>query len=340
MLIQQKGNSPKIWILTNASKTIIKTIKRAGYYSTGAACIDCKTKAYIFDPSEDKILQQTENKFQDLVTESNIFEVNGKVIQFTRDYGDNPPTINIYDASSGAIISDTQDFIAQHDELKSGIIHLNYSRFYGTITFDTKDGQKNLIYCPQKDKIYVDNSKMDEDLASDAGDGQGIICELKSGTHDKRYNLWKVTASKKDLILRKSSFLSYIGEPSHIKLVSKDAETETVSDKIYLQGIIYYQDDNIAVIIYVDQAGKTADRIMTCIDLSSGKDLWTVNQDRLFSFMKIDETKNTYNGFDATKDKISVRKDGNLVTLSFLGGGIMGFDSETGKKLWALEIHN
>ena len=60
----------------------------------------------------------------------------------------------------------------------------------------------------------------------------------------------------------------------NLKMINPDATTEMVSNKVYLQGIIYYQDDETAVIIYVDEAGKTANRIMTCIDIKTGKEKW------------------------------------------------------------------
>ena len=170
-------------------------------------------------------------------------------------------------------------------------------------------------------------------------DGNGILCGLKSKTGDKRYQLWKVTAPKKNLVKDESSYMSFMGDQERLKVFKYPGETELVSDKIYLQGIIYYQDDDIAVVIYVDQAGKTANRLMTCIDLKSGKEKWTLNQDSLFSFMKIDELKNSGSGFDSTKDKIAVKKSGNLLALTFIGGGIMGLDIDSGKKLWSLEIH-
>ena len=339
VVIPQNGGNPKIWILTDASKTAIVTHKRPGQYSTGSECIDCRTRAFIYETGTDKILNKTDNPFNDLVTESNIFGVNGKILQFTHGYHDALPRINIYDANTGSMLSETKDFIDMHEELKSGIVSLSYSNYSQTISFDTKDGQKNLIYSPVTDKIYTNESKLSEDIAAGTPDGTGIACGLKSATKDKRYKLWKVTAPRKNLITKRSTYISYIGEQRTLDVFAPDAKTELVSDKIYLQGIIYYQDEDIAVIIYVDQAGKTANRIMTCVDLHSGNEKWTVNPDGLFSFMKIDENQKTDSGFDYTKDRIKIRKSGNILALTFLGGGIMGFDSESGKKLWTLEIH-
>ena len=51
ILVPVTGSTPRLFILTDASKTYIETKKRPGYYSTGAACIDCKTIAYLYDPA-------------------------------------------------------------------------------------------------------------------------------------------------------------------------------------------------------------------------------------------------------------------------------------------------
>src|SRR5688572_23414701 len=49
VLVPAGGNSSKLFILTDASKKYIETTKRPGYYSTGTACVDCKTMVYIYD---------------------------------------------------------------------------------------------------------------------------------------------------------------------------------------------------------------------------------------------------------------------------------------------------
>jgi hypothetical protein len=83
--------------------------------------------------------------------------------------------------------------------------------------------------------------------------------------------------------------------------------------------------------------GKKADRMMTCID-NTGKEKWTIPQSELFSKMKIDEEKNSSSSFSDTYDRIGVIRSGNLVVLKLENEGIMGFDYNTGKKLFTLDI--
>jgi hypothetical protein len=54
--------------------------------------------------------------------------------------------------------------------------------------------------------------------------------------------------------------------------------------------------------------------------------------------MKIDEDDDTFSSLFFTKDKIEVKRSGNLVILQLKGQGIMGFDYNSGKKLFEIDI--
>jgi len=83
--------------------------------------------------------------------------------------------------------------------------------------------------------------------------------------------------------------------------------------------------------------GKKANRIFTCVDAKTGKELWAVQQDGLFDYMKIDEVQNSQQSLHSTKDKISVSRLGSLVLLKFKGDGVMAFDTGSGKKHWSIQ---
>jgi len=54
--------------------------------------------------------------------------------------------------------------------------------------------------------------------------------------------------------------------------------------------------------------------------------------------MKINEQKDSFSSIFFTKDKIGIIRSGNLVVLKFEGEGIIGFDYNTGKKLFTMDI--
>jgi hypothetical protein len=115
-------------------------------------------------------------------------------------------------------------------------------------------------------------------------------------------------------------------------------DMEPVSEKVYLEGIIYYSDKDCAIIIHLDKLGKKSDRIMTCIDLKTKEEKWTVNQDEMDDVMKIDEEDDTFSSLFFTKDKIGVKRSGSLVVLQLKGRGITGFNYNTGKKIFEMDI--
>jgi hypothetical protein len=303
----------------------------------GIACNDCKTIAYIFDPATGKVDKQTVNTFNDIIHQSHIVYAGGKIIQFTNPTEKDGARINIYDASTGEIISDTKGFTDSHKELISGIIDLTFYERDGTVHFNTKDGQKGLIYDPKLDKIFENDVKRINALGDNAPEGTGSFYILRQEKSDERKSLFKATASNKDIITKNSTLVSYSTDTRFLKVVMPDAKIEKIGDKTYLSGEMFYQDNDYAVFIYLDQAGKTANRIMTCLDAKTGKELWTMGPDDLFSWMKVDEANGS--SYSSTDYKIRVKHPGNILTLAFQGQGIMGIDPISGKKLWTVEIH-
>jgi hypothetical protein len=77
---------------------------------------------------------------------------------------------------------------------------------------------------------------------------------------------------------------------------------------------------------------------MSVVDIKTGKEKWTAGEDVLFDDMKIDEDDDTFSSLFFTKDKIEVKRSGNLVILQLKGQGIMGFDYNSGKKLFEIDI--
>jgi len=336
VFVPQEGGSPRIFILTDASKKYVLKKKSTGSYSVGTECTDCKTIGILYDPLEDKIIKNTENKFDGVITESNILYQNGKIIQFTRGSDDNPPRINTYDASSGELLSDTKAFIDRFPELSGGIAQVSFRDDFGTVEIDTKDGKKDVVYCMANDKMYRTRSEMDDDLAKNAGNESQTFCVLRTMKNDARKVIWKISASQKDMITNKSTYLSYVGEPSEeFRMIG--AKSELLSDKGYLEGIIYFQDSDYVVVIYLDQVGKVANRIMTCIDTKNGKEIWTINQDGLFKYMKVDEKNDSFSRFDLSKDMIRIKRFGKILLLQYHDDGVMGIDCDSGKRLWMVE---
>lgn len=338
IVVPGKDGKPMLWILTDGSTKYIQKIKSPGYYSMGVQCTDCKSLAYLFDPESGTVIKQTENKYKDIISDPYITYTNGKVMQFTRSSRQNDAEIITYDALTADVVKDTKSFIDSHSELQSGVKQLYSRDVDNTVQFDTKDGQKNLIYCVTKDKFYREDKDMKNDLASDAGDGMGSLFCLKGDSKDLRKQLWKITAKNSDIIITGAGFFSYLGSTSFDYFYGKKASAKEIEGKKFLEGIIYYQDNDCFVVIYLDKADKISNRIMTCLDSKTCEEKWTIRPDDLFDVMKIDENSRDSRSVSSTKDYIRVRRSGNIITLIFKDEGVMGFDLQSGKKLWTIDI--
>jgi len=334
VIVPSAGTTPKVFLLTDGSLTYIETKKRPGYHSTGAACIDCKTTAYLYDPAGDKIISNIDYKYPDVIASTNIALKEGRIFQFTRSYGETPAGVNIYDASTGKLLSETGDFISSYPELSAGIVELSYRPEERIAKFETKDGRKDITFSVDMLKIF----KNDKDLKTsqeNSVEGESFIYAMANENNDSRRQLYRITAPKKFIVSQASTMMSYSDRPNMLK--HYNAASEKVSDKSYIEGIIYAQDEKNIYIVSVDQAGKKANRLFTCIDAATGKEKWSVEQKELFDYMIIDEEQNSSQSFHSSKDKISVTASGNLVLLKLKGDGVMAFDAETGKKLWSIQ---
>ena len=161
-----------------------------------------------------------------------------------------------------------------------------------------------------------------------------LSAENSSGPRKK---LYKVTGPRGKLMTNISSLESYARDAHTLEFFT-GATSEPLGDKVYLEGIMYYQNADCAIIIHIDQLGKKSNRMMTCVDLKTGKEKWTIQQSDLFKKMKVDENDDAFSSIFFTKDKIQVKRQDNLVVLQLEGEGLMGFDFNTGKKLWTLDI--
>ena len=102
--------------------------------------------------------------------------------------------------------------------------------------------------------------------------------------------------------------------------------------------MLYYDDDG-AVIIYQDQIGKTADRLLSRVD-SEGNIKWTKStaNDELFEELKLDEDENPFGKMFFMKGNLKGDRGGNMFIFKLKGKGILCFDWNTGEKIWDMDI--
>ncbi len=335
-LAPSKDGTPKVWVMTDGSFNYVMKTETPGSISIGTKCLFCKSRVYVYDPSLEKVVAGFETPLKDIITLADMAHGNGKVWIIMSGYGRNEPRVEAYDPETARLVMDTGAFIAAHPLLRAGLSTVNYNDREMAIIITTKDGLQGVRYNIKTGELFRDHADWREKFKQDETPASVAVMARDDGG-GARKKLVLVSAPRGKLLDNASSLEIYAAD-DHQLAFFVGATGKRLSDTIFLEGIIYHQDEDCAIIIYLDRIGKKANRFMTCYDLAAGRALWTVKPDRMFEEMKIDEEEDSFSSFFFTKDNIKVRRSGNLVVLQLKGVGLMGFDYRTGKKLWTMDM--
>lgn len=328
------NESGKLWIQTDGSFSYIQETKSPGKYSVGREGIFCKTWTYIYDPVKQEVIKKLKTDYDELPPKPDMFTKDGNVWIVSREQFDYEPIINVYNAETMEVIMDTKAFTNKFEELNSGIINLSYTEEEPAhFSIKTRDGQ-SFVYSLDQDKLYANFSELRDKVVA-SGSENVTIFALADKSSGPRKILYKVTGPAKELKTNSLSE-SYLDDANTLKFFTGAAATKLTPNKVYLEGLILYQDKESVVILHQDQVGKNASRLLTCVD-ASGNVKWSKNQDELFPELAVTD-EDAFSVIFFMKDKIKATREGNLLLFKFEPKGIIGFDFESGKKLWTLEI--
>ncbi len=336
VIVPTKDGKEKMWVLTDGSFNFIKTTKSPGKTSTGRECYFCKTWTYIIDPETQKILSKTNTEYEDIITDIDMLYHKDKVWMITREYGENEPRVEAFNSETGEKEMDTKQFISKFPDLSEGLTEINYSKEDNTMKMKTRDGREKL-YSFDDAKLYKDLSELRKMQDKDSTIITIPVLASEDKSSSPRKKLLAATGPKAKIYENKSRVERFDGRDDYLEKQYK-IKVEPLGEKIFLEGIMYFTDNDCAIIIYLDKLGKVSNRIMTCIDMKTDKEMWTVQPDEMFDEMKIDEEDDTFSSLFFTKANIDVKRSGNLVVLQLKGKGIIGFDFKTGKKLFEMDI--
>lgn len=328
------GKTGKLWIQTDGSFSYIQKTETPGKMSMGRKGLFCKTFSYIYDPEQKKVIQKVKTKYDELPPPQKVFYKEGKVWIVSGEFGAYEPMVNIYDAESASLILDTKAFTSKYKELNSGMTSLRVEDNPKRFVITTHDGQ-NVIYSVDKEKIFGNEQELKK---SDEKASDEVITIFMLGGEDgsgPRKKLYKVTGPYSEIVNRSVSESS-LNNPSSLKFFNKAEATALTPNKVYLEGLILYDDNENVIILHQSQIGKNADRMLTCID-NSGKEKWTIPPENLFKDMAVKE-EDAFSVIFFMKDKFKVERAGNVIVFKFNPSGVIGFDINSGKKLWEIEI--
>ena len=336
VVVPAKDGDSRLWILTDGSFHYIQETKTPGSYSVGNKCLFCKTWTYVYDPVNRQILHKFKTEYNSIITQSWIAYGDGKIWVVTGAYDENEPRIFAYDAETAQLVMQTIDFEKKYPILKSGITDVRMDKDPERIILKTKDGHEGVVFTLGDGKIYESEAAYRKYLEAGKDKQVTIFALGDESSSGPRKKLYKVTGPKGKIQDGHISS-SYLKNPETLMFFDKATAEMLTPNRVYIEPEIFYQDDKCCLIIHQDAAGKKADRMLTCVGID-GREKWTAAQNELFDEMKVDENDDPFSSMFFMKSKMGAERSGNLVVLQLKGEGVIGFDYQTGKKLWELEF--
>jgi hypothetical protein len=336
VVVPGKDGSNKLWILTDGSFHYVQETSSPGYHSIGSKCLFCKTWTYVYDPAEKKILNKIKTEYNSIITQSWIACGSGKVWIVTGPYDENEARIFAYDAETAGLLMDTKAFENKYTELKSGITDVRMEKNPDKIIMKTKDGHEGIVFTIGDEKLYASEADLRSYMESDKEKQITVFAVGDEQSSGPRKKLYRVTGPKGEIGDRDISS-SYLKDPHTLMFFSKSTAEMLTPQKTYIEGLILYQDPECCIIVHQDAAGRKANRMLTCVGID-GKEKWTATQDMLFKKMKVDEDEDAFSIIFFMKSNMSAERSGNLIVFQLKGEGVIGFNYQTGEKLWVLEF--
>jgi len=324
----------RLWILTDGSFHYIQRTESPGRMSVGRKCLSCKTWTYVYDPARKVVLAKFKTDYKALILYTWMAYLNDKIWVVTGRYDQNEPRLFVYSAEPAGLTRETSEIIAKYPELTSGLIDVKTKKDPDRIILDTKDGRKGLVITLSDEKLYPNETALRNALAQ-SDEEQVTVFALGLEDSGPRKILYKVTGPKNRV--KDSSLEFFLRDPKSLMVSAKAIAESVTPGRVYIEGMIFYQDADGCLVLHQDSAGQTADRLLTCVN-GGGTEKWTTAPAELFKEMRVDIDKDSTSAIFFKKDKIDVSRSGNLVLLQLKGVGAIGFDFEAGKKLWEVKF--
>lgn len=337
--VTDKAGKTKLWILTDGSFNFIQSTKSPGSYSVGRKCYFCKTWLYIYDPKEEKVIKKIKTEYKDIIISSDVVSSTtdiksgqvGKVWVTTNAYGENPPAINVYDSENGELIMDKKSFETKYPILSGGISEIYSDRNNQTIKLKTRDGLDGVIFSIPEEKIYKDYTEYNSKNKNDST----MITRFVLSSENLRKNLYRVTGLAKDIGDKDFKEAQSYNEKS-MEFFNHSKSEKIAGDKGFIEPLMLYQNDKLCIILHQEVADKQSDRMITCVDVN-GNVRWMIPQKDLFKKTKVDKD-DAFSVIFFMKSKFKGFVGGDTFIFGQDGEGIIGFDLQTGKRLWDLDI--
>lgn len=318
IIIPDKNDFGKLWIMSSEYKKS-----------------EFRVYTFIYDPIDEKILNSFESDYEKSYPQIHLFYLDNEVLKITGDASGVEPGISTFNAQTGDLILNNDTYLKQFPDIKSGIskIYVNNNPLRADI--ETKDGLKFTIDFVNK-KLYKNYSDFRNSFKNDNTKVKIFALGNQKSGEDARKKLFLVSGTKANL-WDADIPESYFTDKSTLKFFKNAEATLLIEDKVFLEGVMLYKDDECCVIFHQSQVGNNAERILSCINIK-GNVMWTAStENELFSKLRATDKEATSSMF-FMKSNVHVLKEGNLILLKVDRLGIIGFDYEAGKKIFEIKL--
>jgi hypothetical protein len=333
--VPDENGKGKLWILTDGSFRYTSKTSTPSSYSIKSKGLFCKTWLYIYDPENKSVESKLKTEYDALPPKAKLYYINGKVWKISNELSGYDPEIITYNPKTFEQEADTKDFIEMHPELKSGISKIIFDDDRNILLkMETKDGLSP-VYELGKDKIY----KSYTDYVKSFNNNEETLNIFALGYEENnniRKKLYYVTgpASK---IGEKRLSENIISNEKSFDFFYKSKAKSLAEEKIFIEGIILYENNEQCLIIHQDKAGKIADKILTCIN-KEGKILWSKNSDELYEDLATNEKEDSFSSMFFMKSKIHARIIDNVAIFKFDEHGLICFELINGNEMWRFDM--
>ena len=324
----------RLWILADGSRYYIMRRESPGHVSVARKCRSCKTWTYVYDPVNKTVLSRFQTDYRTLILRTWMVHVNGLIWIVSGSYEENGPRIDVYDAQAARLIRGTADVIGSHPELSSGLIDVRLERNPDRLLLDTRDGRTDLVLTLNDERLYPTVAEFNS-ATRPPDQERGTVFVLSREGSSLRRKLFRVTGPTAGI--RNSSLEFYVVNPNNLFSIARATAEPATPERVYIEGEIFYQDSDGCFILHQDAAGRKANRLLTRVD-ANGNEKWTAPPERLFPQFKVDLDKDATSAIFFMKKDIDVSRLGGLVLLQLRGVGAIGFDFESGRRLWDVSL--
>ncbi len=290
---------------------------------------------YLYDPFEKEMLGYTGVTSANYPPLYEMLYVNGDIWKINSSSGPNKAGVYTYDPVTGSEKMNTESFCQKFEELNDGLTQIYYYPNPPRMNIETADGRKP-VYDITSDKLYAGDTEFRNSFKDKKNNMTVFALGIENSGESARKRLFLVTGPESRLWSR-SVEEYYFTSSSTLKFMLNAESKVIAKGKVFLEGVMLYQDDDACFVFHQDKTGSNAERFLSCID-KSGTVIWSESTDGDLTRKLRASDDNSLSSMFFVKNGIKLSRSGNLILFIYDRYGFYGFDFKTGKVLFEVEM--